>query len=61
MFDVGQDVVQYDIELLKALILLKFLYAVQDGQDVFNLSIYKNRKSLNFNDFLKNIYNRKIV
>lgn len=61
MFDVGQDVVQYDVELLKALILLKFLYAVQDGQDVFNLSIYKNRKSLNFNDFLKNIYNRKIV
>lgn len=61
MFDVGQGVVQYDVELLKALILLKFLYAVQDGQDVFNLSIYKNRKSLNFNDFLKNIYNRKIV
>lgn len=61
MFDVGQDVVQYDVELLKALILLKFLYAVQDGQDVFNLSIYKNRKSLNFNDFLKKIYNRKIV
>lgn len=53
--------VQYDVELLKALILLKFLYAVQDGQDVFNLSIYKNRKSLKFNDFLKNIYNRKIV
>lgn len=26
-----QDVVQYDVELLKALILLKFLYAVQDG------------------------------
>ena len=61
MFDVGQDVVQFDVELLKALILLKFLYAVQDGQDVFNLSIYKNRKSLNFNDFLKKIYNRKIV
>lgn len=61
MFDVGQDVVQYDVELLKALILLKFLYAVQDGQDVFNLSIYKNRKSLNFTISIKNKYNRKIV
>lgn len=39
-----KDVVQYDIELLKALILLKFLYAVQYGQDIFNLRIYKDRK-----------------
>ena len=39
-----KDVVQYDIELLKALILLKFLYEVQYGQDIFNLRIYKDRK-----------------
>ena len=39
-----KDVVQYDIELLKASILLKFLYEVQYGQDIFNLRIYKDRK-----------------
>jgi hypothetical protein len=43
MFDVGQSAVQYDVELLKALILLKFLYEVQYGQDIFNLRIYKDR------------------
>ena len=36
-----------------------FRGAVQDVQDMFMLRIYKSKKSLNFNDSLKNIYNIK--
>ena len=43
-FNIGSRCVQDDVEPLKPLILLTFLMAVQYGQDVFDLRIYKNRK-----------------
>jgi hypothetical protein len=39
-----KDIGQHHIELLKALIFIKILYAVQHGQDIFNLRIYKDKK-----------------
>ena len=54
-----QDVVQHHLEPLKCSKIKGFRGAVQDGQDCFILSIYKNKKSLKFNDSLKNNYNSK--
>lgn len=54
-----QDVVQDDVEPIKCSKIKGFRGAVQDVQDGFILRIYKNRKSSNFNDSLKNNYNRK--
>ena len=54
-----QDVVQYDVEPIKHRKINGFRGAVQDVQDCFILRIYKIKKSLNFNDSLKNNYNSK--
>lgn len=43
---VVKDIGQHHIELLKALIFIKILYAVQHGQDIFNLRIYKDKKMI---------------
>lgn len=51
--------VQDDVEPIKCSIYKGLNGAVQDVQDMFILRIYKSKKSLNFNDSLKNIYNRK--
>ena len=54
-----QDVVQHHLELIKCSKIKGFMGAVQDGQYVSILRIYKRIKSLNFNDSLKNNYNSK--
>ena len=54
-----QDVVQYHLEPIKCSKIKGFRGAVQDGQYVSILRIYKRIKSLNFNDSLKNNYNSK--
>ena len=54
-----QDVVQDDVEPIKHRKIKGFRGAVQDGQYVSILRIYKRIKSLNFNDSLKNTYNSK--
>lgn len=51
--------VQDDVELIKCSNIKGLNGAVQDVQDILILRIYKSIKSLNFNDSLKNIYNRK--
>ena len=52
-----QDVVQHHLEPIKCSKIKGFRGAVQDVQDCFLLRIYKRKKSLNFNDSLKNNYN----
>ena len=54
-----QDVVQHHLEPIKCSKINGFRGAVQDGQYVSILRIYKRIKSLNFNDSLKNNYNSK--
>ena len=56
-----QDVVQYDVEPIKHRKIKGFRGAVQDGQYVSILRIYKRIKSLKFNDSLKNNYNSKNI
>jgi hypothetical protein len=53
-----QDAVQHHLEPIKCSKIKGFRGAVQDVQDCFILRIYKNIKSLKFNDSLKIIYNR---
>lgn len=51
--------VQDDVEPIKYSIYKGLNGAVQDVQYILILRIYKSKKSLKFNDSLKNIYNRK--
>lgn len=51
--------VQDDVEPIECSNIKDLSGAVQDVQDILILRIYKSKKSLKFNDSLKNIYNRK--